>query len=587
MIYKNYKGSVLVTVLMVTITSIITLSGLYVVLQGNISTTFSSINDSRLYYSAESGLNYALKWIKTLGANDFNTQTTDFNKTITDEFSIVTTITASPTEDPDTGGNIWSITSSSILDGRICTISSSNIKSFGAAENLFQYSFITNTCNNDLKSIYLGVGSTIIGKYHSKQNIKVYNGVNSSSSDADISETRFFGKVESSSSTISSELTATGFAADLFQTSTSFSEFSKGFNLNTELVDFNNETELRNELDTKIFPMGFNSQATENSYDDVYYNFDELLANPGDIKTFNLADAGIPVTNSVEIKFKQKWTEEADDFGNNFPIGSAIIVIKSKSNKRLHVLQGEYNVIAVPKQFNEVRVFGDVYNDITVATERSDVYIIGDLFSQEYAPYRTKSLNDYGLKDYDPQDKDLEINNMRAIDTDIEIAIMAGIGYDKAPKKNEGNIFVDNKASKTGLGQNGSSDSRYNRQAILIKAALFSPFGTLLAEGGNPDDIEDVGSIATNFSVSNDVILYGSFIGREGGRFYNTHTSASNGLRPHFIADTNLMNGAIPFGFKNTSSGGSSSVTTITNPATGDEEIVFTEEITWDINWEQ
>ena len=58
-----------------------------------------------------------------------------------------------------------------------------------------------------------------------------------------------------------------------------------------------------------------------------------------------------------------------------------------------------------------------------------------------------------------------------------------------------------------------------------------------------------------------------------------------SGLRPHYISDTNILKGKLPKGFKKGGSSGAG-VTTTTNPATGEDEIKFTEEITWSINWE-
>jgi len=71
-------------------------------------------------------------------------------------------------------------------------------------------------------------------------------------------------------------------------------------------------------------------------------------------------------------------------------------------------------------------------------------------------------------------------------------------------------------------------------------------------------------------------------VGRDDGAMFSGWGS---GLRPHYISDTNILKGKLPKGFKKGGSSGSG-VTTTTNPATGEDEIKFTEEITWSINWE-
>ncbi len=575
---KLYKGSVLISVLMITIAAMITLSGLFAVLQGNMSTTYDSINDSRLYYSAESGLNYGLKWIKTLGGEDFNSLNDGLNKTINDNISgIQTIVRITPVEDPDTGGNIWSVTSSSSKDGKVCEILNTNIKSYAPSENLLHHSFHINGAADWHQRYYIEPGVTHIGKYHASKFVAIYNYDNPSN---DIKKTRFFGSVEMSSN-FDSYFPNRYLDRYLLKRDANFSDVSKGLYLNSYNVRLRDKQQVRDELDNEIFPMGYTKQVEENDYDEnISYNYNQLLANPGKIKTFNVANSGIPNTDYLEVKFKLKGNGGADSFGNDFPKGTPIMVVRSKK-KRLHILQGEYNVVAIPEKYNNVQVKGVVFSDMTIATEKDDIYISGDIFSPEYSKYRRKSLNDYGIKDYDPNNEELEINKMRAIDTDIEIGIMAGIGFDSKPRLNEGNIYIDHRANKKKAGQSGGS-GRFNTQAILINAALFSPNGVLLAEGADPNNRYSRSKIRQNFPTPNDVIIYGSFVGRDDGAMFS---SWGGGLRPHYISDTNIIKGKLPKGFKKGGNSGSG-VTTITNPATGEAEIKFTEEITWSINWQ-
>jgi len=568
--HKLYKGSVLISVLMITIAAMITLSGLFAVLQGNMSTTYSSINDSRLYYSAESGLNYGLKWIKTLGGEDFNSLTDGLNKTINDNISnIQTVISIDPTEDPETGGNVWSVTSSSSKDGKNCIITNTNIKSYAPSENLLHHSFHINGCSDWNQRYYIDPGVTYIGKYHASKFIAIYNYDNPS---YDIKKTRFFGSAETSSN-FNSDFPNSYLDRYLLNRDAQFSDVSKGLYLNSYNVRLRDTQQVRDELDNELFPMGYTKQVEENEYDeDVYYNYDQLLKNPGDIKAFDVSSVlGNP--HELSLDFKLSDTNKPDSFGNSYPIGTAIVKITNK-NKILYLPQGLYNVIAVPDKFRKVKVEGAFYADMTIATETDDIYITGDIYSPEYENYREYSLKDYGIKDFDPNNEELNINKMREIDTGIEIGIMAGVGFETQQSKNVGNIYIEKSANKKG-------STRFTTDAILINASLFTPHGVFLAEGANPDNRFDRMKIRTNFPSANDVIIYGSFIGKDDGAMF---TNWGNGLRPHYISDTNILDGKLPMGFKR---GGTSAsgVTTVTNPATGEDEIKFTEEISWSIDW--
>lgn len=113
---KSFKANTFITIIMVASIITILTSGFYTIVSNNINITYDNIERSRLFFAAEGGLNYGLKWLKKLPASAINDPKADILNKNNLSFYRVNEVLLKVTYNHDSGTNYWQIESTAKSD---------------------------------------------------------------------------------------------------------------------------------------------------------------------------------------------------------------------------------------------------------------------------------------------------------------------------------------------------------------------------------------------------------------------------------------------------------------------------------------
>lgn len=487
------KGSVFVIVLMVTTMVAIATGATYLVIDNSAKINEERIDDSKVYFAAESGAHVAYKWLTNQSYEDFNGNVnainvaSNFSKTV-DVNDITATLSASV--DTTSGRPIWKLTSIADDGNTKCTITLDSVIGVSVA----QY---TTHFFQEIDGGYLTDNQNYIGKAFFTGKVPLMQGDNS-----DEWCSFYGGMVESTSN--SNTWTNKTHITNLIHGNDELNFWEKGLKLNFN-QSYSGPTavpDLVGDLND-IFRWGFETGAPVQDPYDMTYTWDEIRSDGG---TLNITNdfMGVSLSNSypLEITFN----------------GSGTVTIKHR-NKTKTVTQGTYNKIAVPGACGDVKLKGEVTHDMTIVTEYDDVHIIDDYYSSALKSYKDKD-NDL-FDDYDPDEdniiKQLMSDNVQH--NNVEMGIIGGL-------RNTGTTYLEVEETY------GTDDEN---KIVFVTATFFSPNGKLRAEDNG-----------RYFEKLNKLILLGSFVGD--AEWYTQY--GNRGISPNYITDSRYINGIRPPGFK-------------------------------------
>lgn len=356
------KGSTLIIAVMIAAILLILTSGLYVL----ISSLRTDTEKTALFYSAESGINHALKQLRVINSDvkDFETGQ-NVDKINDKEFEIngnLVNITA--TFDDNTFA--WTLTSVASKSGRSCTVVLSNITTTSMAN------FTMGMIGAMSDGLEYGTGDEFEGDvlFGSVLNI------------TDVPT--FWGKVKSYSKDFSMRSTNESSYTTAYSNRnvdlTSYLQSMQGgkyqYGLRDKTVYESDDAAGKLALDNRIknvFQNGYeNDQTAEIDWDEgVTYSWDE-------IKDFN--DGFGPASSGMSIK--KVSAASTVEFKNN-----GIYLNNS-------LLDSKYNCIAVSGSNTVTLLGGELPKDFTIFTEKGDVVVKNDIYYPGLSSYISKSFDD-------------------------------------------------------------------------------------------------------------------------------------------------------------------------------------------------
>ena len=527
------KGAVLIMVIMITTIITIIAAGLITTIRSNSDITYSAINRTNLFYAAEAGATYNIKWLKNLTYDNLMDTTyaniiaetyTSANTTFQEyENDITVSLSANVT---NTNGLIeWELISTSEQNGKKCIITRNDIR----PANAFQYCNFTGSALFDNWAVYFTTSQNWFGKSYWEGKIPL--GVEKQTI------ATFFGLAETASTKHSTKGIDSGNDTWLFgEDPTNILEtYADGLNMfNTTGI---NTVDKLNTLLNKGFRDGYKSGIAPQPMEDMAEPWVNIT-NPTLFNTHTIDTTLFANNADIYIKFED----------SKIYMSSSNSFLPSSSYE---IAQGEQEILAIPSKYNDVHIFGEISHDISVITQSDDILIEGDIYATDYSDFTELKDNDFdtqgggGGTNSNIQDK---IEEIRAINSEIEIGLIAGL--------EENSIFRILSTDKTDL----------KNDAILITAGLFVPLGD-----SNNGDL-----CASYASFSNEVhmLLFGAFVAKNGE---GTTTNGRTGVNPSYAGDPKFMNGYRAPGFK---------TSVETDPITGNPLHVFTDNMTWSIAWE-
>ncbi|MBN1970091.1 MAG: hypothetical protein JXR48_16535 [Candidatus Delongbacteria bacterium] len=538
---KN-KGGILIVVVMVATVVTIIASGISVYLNFSTNLTFASIDRSKLYYAAESGANYNLKWLKNIQYVNFdinnNASTTADGFTNEDRSLSINDCTVTLKAEVDTSLTYpqWKLISEATNGKQTCRITYESVKSVSA----LQYCNFTGEDMWDNTNVSFTTSQNWFGKtyWDGKIPIKVESGNKTAT---------FFGLAETASKKRSTR--GNDSTNDYWHfTDPILASYYKGLNIFGSNV--NKAASLLSILNN-TFRGGYNYSVPEQPLEDMAISWSEFTAHP---QAVNLANYGL--SGSLSIYFSKNLPAFTYD-GTDYPLGDYAIVTDSNGKKVIIPQNSSTKVITVPSSLGGTHIKGEVTSDITIVTQSDNIYFDGDFYATDYNVVYQGSRKYTELSDNDMdatgigggvnskiQETLLSMNN---ISSNIEIGLIAG---------REGRArFIVPETSETDI----------KNDVVLVTAGLFSPIGN-----------SEVGDLTANYSDFDNyvnLLVYGAFITKWGE---GVTTDGSQGVNPSYAGDPKFMTGNRAPGFKSS---------TERDPTSMNMEHKFSDGIKWKIEW--
>ena len=169
------------------------------------------------------------------------------------------------------------------------------------------------------------------------------------------------------------------------------------------------------------------------------------------------------------------------------------------------------------KEFGDIYVAGEIKSSITIVTEKDNIVIYDDLYSTEYRPYKDLNIN---LSNYDETDDNNPLNKLKSTTSNVHVGLIPmhdtenryWYGYYKDKENmfnNEsfgtaqrwGDIYSYPRYSTIKVKQNNNTDSPNNNN-LLVTAAVYAQHNSmvLLPSNANYSD----GSWLGYYSYDND-----------------------------------------------------------------------------------
>lgn len=518
------KGAVLLTaVFLATFLSLI-IAGVYPLIRANISMSEDNITQSKLYYAAESGANYNIKWLRNLDRDDFvdKEDAKDAAKTYNDSNPALTingmNVTMSSSVDTTLSKVRWSLTSVSTNPdtGEQCKIQYDSIMAVSGME----YSYF-----NTFKS---KLGGDLIAEqnFYGKS---YFNGDISLLYQSDGFAT-FWGEVDSHHSQKSS-------GPKNYFNSSVLSQYDYGLSIKEDGKSLSNANDLLDKLVNDAFPYGYNKLVDEVIIEDLVYDWATINGSGSALNVDSLSgwSGG---GHDVYLTFERKllagiW-------------GSAGYYVKAECNGNIKYIKqdGTYSFITIPGSYKDVHIKGVVDQDISIVTEKSSVYLDDDFYSSDISLY--KDAPSSWFNNYDPDDSGHPINVlMSKAQTTHKIGILVAL-----EATNQTDFFINLTPENDGT------------DVIALTAGLYLPKGRLT--GIQPSSWNNLPKL----------ILYGSYFGdTEQG---TNNTKHGTGVAPNYVSNPAYLTGNAPPGFKSSQS---------LDPYSNNGERMFADKITWTLSW--
>lgn len=573
---SSRKASALIVVIMISVILIIISSSVYASLVSSNTMVAEKVNRDKMYYVAESGMNYALKWLRNLkqskfenysnakyAINEFNYGVISGNK-LDKDINLDVKLNVRKNS---SGSAIWSVTATGIHPetNKKCEITVDDILPVPALENCkmitgkfddgFYYSpkqyCFGKSYYNDM--IPLDYGGTFT--FGSNRNPIFWGDVVTTSNASSIANKshlqrwmrnnyniKYWGITGWKSGFMGIRIPIFGWK---HKTLYDYSTWKKGLDVKSDVFDtILGGKRFRNDLDD-TFKANYSYGQPAVDYDklalsDSWTNFTSKECYPNSYifeDSFGDIPVNFPKNGDLYIKFKD---------------GS--IEVTGKNNKKVTINKNEKNLILIPKSYGKVTVTGIVDKSVTIITEASDIYVDEKFYAKNYDKYvdNNNFLSAFFHKDlmknYKPWDSSHPINQIKNTANDVYIGLVAGL-EEKAD-------FHINPSSNFGWGSTWSNFK-------LITAAMYTPDGGLYAAKAN------------SWGSDERILIHGCYIGKKenisnNSGFLKKDVILSTSTNPDFV------HGARPLGF---------SSQTVLDQVTGNKENVIPAVADWSVSW--
>jgi len=548
---KSDKGAALVVSIMIITILLIITSGIYAVMTNLNLQTANNINQSKMQLAAESGLNYAVVWLKNIPNSAFSgtaAPTLSTSKVIDD-------MTVTIKGRYNNSGNCWTLESTSALKGKNCTVKLDNLISSGSSPLSNSY-FVASTSP---MTVAYGRGQYWVGDLFTNQSLKLTflrKDTNGNLHTGD-ETAKFYGKVYCTNAmasqigkyTVGAVSGTTTWEGRVLPAGT-FPSYAKGLDLAIDLIhSHSTDGDYTKFTDAQIGEILTNTTFKNATYETpssaspvnlVSENWSTLKA---DAKTYS-------ITGDATIEFLEGYVNGVS--GSSFvpampgigTAGGGFHAKISGNGAVRYVTLGIYDKIAVDGKATVKGMVGSSSSsaslkNVTVVTKSQDIIIDGDLYSGKLKGL--KDANDFG-DDYDANAEDLTANKLLGTDAS-SIGLIAGadvINSSFTPSGGGANIVI-------------SENNKSNTNAIFVNAALFAPNGSVVVQ--NLDNWKNSsGAIQKNAVFYGSVIKYDEQVSsKQIITGTSTGTSKFGGITPIYINSKEFKSGNLPPGFKNSS----------------------------------
>jgi len=550
---KRYKGAALIVSVMVITILLIVTGGIYAVITNLNIQTANNINQSKMQLAAESGLNYAVVWLKNIPNSAFcgTAAPTLATSKLIDGMTVAIKGTYKST------GKYWTLESTSALNGKKCTVKLDNLISSGSSPLSNSY-FVASTSP---MTVAYSRGQYWVGDLFTNQSLKLTflrKDTNGNLHTGD-ETAKFYGKVYCTNAMTSqigkykvgSVSGTTNWEGRVLPAAT-FPSYSKGLDLAIDLIhSHSSDDDYTKFTDAQIGEILTNTTFKNATYETpasaspvnlVSENWATIVA---DSKTYT-------ITGDATFEFLETYTGSAIpaanyinwDLGPVTPAAGFDAKITTSSGVKYYKLGLKYDKIAVDGKVTVKGMVGSSsttasLKNITIVTKSQDIIIDGDLYSGKLK--NLKDANDFG-DDYDANNANLTANKLLTTSAE-SIGLIAGadvINSSFTPNGNGANIVISEK-------------NKTNSNAIFINAALFAPNGSVTVQ--NLDNWKNYsGAIQKNAVFYGSVIKYDEQVSsKQIITGTSTGTSGFGGITPIYINSKEFKAGSLPPGFKSSS----------------------------------
>jgi len=539
---NKLKGMALIVVMMISTVILIMVGGLFTVIMTGTNLTSSNIDRTRLYYAAESGVNYGLYWLKSISldslnkkavapgvANGFNNQNLilTVNNATVKLTVFVDTVSSSI-------ATVWRLNSAAELNGDSCIIQYRNI----ILRSPFDHCYFNNKVVSGGSITWFTKNQNFYGKTY-------FNGVIPLEW-ANGEMPTFYGEVESHYNTLSYANGGTGINFN----DPLLASYKYGIKVQRTSGTMTNAAML-NSLNSDAFPFGYNQNVPAQPLQEMTYTWPQLINKtlfPASKKITDFPGMSATSVGIVEITF-------TEDSAGTAVTGASFIKVRNSSKTSYVRQNSNTKMICIPSTFGDVFVSGVVNSDISIITEADNVVVNGDLYSKGHEAFRDddrSAFDGYTLANQShPINQIINVNQQ-----DYNIGIMVGMNTTGAP-----NLYVNQN------GITGASD------IILLTAGLFVPKGELRYYDKQPN-LTATGIVDLSWTKYSKLITYGGFIGLTEGTTENSSTT--QGFSPNYINSPKFIAGQLPPGFR---------PAVEQDPVTGLNRNLFSDGFDWSIRW--
>jgi len=488
------KGSTFITIIVIATIFIIFSGGIHFAINANVKLSENNIKKTKLYYKAETGIKYAKRWIQAiptivfLDSNSCKLYKNYFNSHNTDILSNENILIY---VDYSSNNKSWSIKSIGKINDNYCEINYSGITSISPLENCYF---------NNSKSSFGGNRFTASQVFYGK----TYWNTKIPISAKGRRNTTFWGHVTTTAAPggalTGNRIKSTKNHADsgsnlpFWNTNgvnSKLTKYAYGLTIFKDYVSMT-DIQLSNSLSEQTFRGGYTADISlHKSLPSIAYKYSDI------IKLNAVRNLG-QGTGNVDIIFYVKEN-----------IGKVSIngVIYNQTDQ---------DIIAIPKNYNNVYVRGEVTSDISIATESDDIILTGNLYPTEYKKdFTNLESNFFNKVPYTGIHNNHPVNQLKNVKTNIQIGLLAGLDF-----TTQANIIVS---------KNLMMDSK---STGIIIAGLFAPNGKF-----KKDNLQ--------WAYINDIMVYGAFIGMSEGI-----TLKNTGFNTLYMSSDTFLNGYRAPGFK-------------------------------------